>query len=288
MKKLFTVVAMLIMALGASAQEESENGGGLLSLFVEKFVNKADADNIVVNNLRQEIMSGITNSGRVHVVDVSTFEGTDIPTQKSDRIKFLRDREDKFDFMLEGTLNSVLSQKSVSKDGTTTYEAVINYTLALTDVDGGTLIKSDTFKDSYNVGGTADEAILKAIERAGSRMKKYVNDNFKVEAAIEALDEIDLKKNSVKTCYVSTGSSMGIEKGQIFEVFANIEVVGKQVRKKIGELKADEVMSEEMTHCSVKSGGPEIKKFFDDNIKLTVVSRAKKEALGGLGRSIGL
>ncbi len=286
MKKLFTVVAMLIMALGASAQEESEKEGGLLDLFVEKFVNKGDVNDIVVNNLRQEIMSGITNSGRVNVVDVSTYEGTNIPTQKNDRIKFLRD--EKFDFMLEGTLNSVLSQKSVSKDGTTTYEAVINYTLALTDVDGGTLIKSDTFKDSYNVGGTSDEAILKAIERAGSRMKKYVNDNFKVEAIIEALDEIDLKKNSVKTCYVSTGSDMGIEKGQIFEVFANIEVANKQVRKKIGELKADEVMSGEMTHCSVKSGGPEIKKFFDDNIKLTVVSRAKKEALGGLGRSIGL
>lgn len=277
MKKILTVVAMLVMAISASAQEES-NEGGLMDLFVEKFVNKGEVNDIIVNNLRQEIMSGITNSGRVNVTDVSTYEGSDLPTQKHDRLNALK--SEKFDFLLEGTLNSVLQQKSVSKDGTTHYEAVINYTLVLTDVESGVMLKSDTFKDSWNIGGTADEAVLKAIEKAGDRMKKYVNDNFKVEAVIEALDEVDLKKKSVKTCYVSTGSDMGIEKGQIFEVFANVEIVNKQVRKKIGELKADEVMSGEMTHCSVKSGGPEIKEFFDKGIKLSVVSRAKKDPLG--------
>ena len=169
MKKILTVVAMMVMAISASAQEEESKEGGLMSLFVEKFVNKGEVNDIVVNNLRQEIMSGITNSGRVNVVDASTYEGTDLPTQKHDRLKVLGE---KFDFVLDGTLNSVLQQKSVSKDGTTSYEAVINYTLVLTDAESGAMTKSDTFKDSWNIGGTADEAILKAIEKAGDRMKK--------------------------------------------------------------------------------------------------------------------
>lgn len=277
MRKIFCLVAMVFMVVGASAQDE------LKSLFVEKFVNNSQTNDITVQNLRQEIMSGITNSGRVTVVDESTLAGTDIPTSKRDRLKFLGEKG--FNFVLEGTLNSILQQKSISKDKQTTYyEAVINYTLTLTDVESGTVKSSDTYKDSWSTGGTADEAVLKAIEKAGDRMKKYVNDNFKVEAIIKALDDIDQKKNAVKTCYVSTGSDMGIEKGQIFEVFANLEVAGEPIRKKIAEIKADEVMSGTMTHCSVKSGGAEIKRYFDEKIVLTVVSRAKKEfGLGTLG-----
>jgi hypothetical protein len=77
---------------------------------------------------------------------------------------------------------------------------------------------------------------------------------------------------------------MGIAKGQIFEVFANIEVLGEPVRKKVAELKCDEVLSGTMSHCSVKSGGDLIKKYFDEGITLTVISRARKQSiLSGIG-----
>ena len=115
-------------------------------------------------------------------------------------------------------------------------------------------------------------------------MKRFVEDNFKVEAVVKGLDDVDLKKNVVKTCYVSIGEDMGIAKGQIFEVFANIEVLGEPVRKKVAELKCDEVLSGTMSHCSVKSGGDLIKKYFDEGITLTVISRAKKQSiLSGIG-----
>lgn len=278
MKKTLVILAtMMAVAISASAQVELKN------LFVEEFVNNSQTNDITVKNLRQEIMSGITNTGRVNVVDASTLP--DLPAQKRDRLKAMAD---KFDFVLEGTLNSILQQKSISKDKQTTYyEAVINYTLTLTDVQTGAVKGSETFKDSWSTGGTADEAVLKAIEKAGNRMLKYVNDNFKVEAVIKALDEIDQKKNAVKSCYVTVGSEMGIEKGQIFEVYANIEVAGEPVRKKVAELKAEEVMSGTLTHCNVKNGGAEIKKYFDDNIVLTVISRAKKDVLG-IGSKLGL
>ena len=125
-----------------------------------------------------------------------------------------------------------------------------------------------------------DQSETIAIERAKKRMKRFVDENFKVEAVIKALDEMD--KKGVKTCYVSTGSNAGITKGQIFEVFSQIEVAGEKVNKKIGELKAEEVLSGTLTKCSVKSGGDKIKTCFEQKTVMTVVSRAKKP--GGLER----
>lgn len=59
------------------------------------------------------------------------------------------------------------------------------------------------------------------------------------------------------------------------------DIAKRLVRKKIGEIKADEVMSDEITHCVVKNGGIDIYKcFFDEdytkNYSLWVVSRPKK------------
>jgi hypothetical protein len=111
-------------------------------------------------------------------------------------------------------------------------------------------------------------------------MARFVDDKFKVEAIIKALDQVDEKKGAVKTCYITIGSAAGIAKGQIFEVFANVKIAGEDVEKKIGEVKAKEVMSPTLTLCDVKSGGEEIKKNFEGGITMTVVSRAKKDILG--------
>lgn len=273
MKKLFALAALLLSAVSMMAQDDKPK------VLVDNFVNNAKASSIACNNLRQEIIAGLMATDRLVVVDAATID--DMPESKNERLGFLNDMG--IEFYIEGVLNSIdTRKKTTERDGKRTvhYEADINYTLNVLESETGITKSSETLKDSYTVGDTEDEAILKAIERAKKRMTRFVDENFKVEAIIKALDEVD--KKGVKSCYVSTGSNAGVSKGQIFEVFSKIEVAGEKVSKKIGELKADEVLSGTLTKCSVKNGGAEIKSCFDNKVVMTVVSRAKKQPLGGL------
>jgi hypothetical protein len=273
MKKLLTLVAVFMMAVCASAQDEQ------LTIFVEKFVNNSSQKDILVRNLHEAIISGLSGTGRLIVIDAGNYVGKPLPKERRDRVKALGE---KFDYFLEGTLNSVTSKHVSNKNGSY-YSATSNFTLILTDPHTG-IEKVRKVYSSESTGGTDEEAILESVTSASGYMKRFVEDNFKVEAVVKGLDDVDLKKNVVKTCYVSIGEDMGIAKGQIFEVFANIEVLGEPVRKKVAELKCDEVLSGTMSHCSVKSGGDLIKKYFDEGITLTVISRARKQSiLSGIG-----
>lgn len=270
MKKLLVMAALLLSVLPMVAQDDKPN------VLVEEFTNKSTASNVACNNLRQEIVSGIIATDRLTVVDAATI--SDMPKSKNDRLVFLGEMG--IQNYIEGTLNSVDTKKSTyESNGKTSYryDATINYTLTIIDTETGITKSSETFKDSYTIGDTEDEAILKAIENARKRMKRFVDNNFKVEATIKALDEVD--KKGVKTCYVNVGSNAGITKGQIFEVFSKVEVAGEMINKKIGELKAEEVLSGTLTKCSVKNGGADIKMCFDNKVALTVISRAKKPGL---------
>lgn len=281
MKKLLMMTtALLLSVLPMMAQEDKPN------VLVEAFANKSNASNVVCNNLRQEIVSALIDTERLTVVDAATL--SDMPKDKNDRLVFLN--EAGIQYYIEGTLNSVITQKKTSESGgqrTYSYQAEINYTLAVIDTETGVTKSSETYKDSYTIGDTENEAILKAIEYASKRMKRFVDENFKVEAVIKALDEVD--KKGVKSCYISIGSNAGITKGQIFEVFSTVEVAGEKIKKKVGELKADEVLSGTLTKCSVKNGGDEIKTCFEGKKVLSVVSRAKKlSPLERLNKTLGM
>ena len=265
MKKLFTVATMLVMTLAMMAQDEKPN------VVVAEFQNKSNASRVACNNLRQEIVSGLTETDRLTVVEATTLG--DMPKAKNELLLFLNSMS--VQFYLEGTLNSV-DTKSSTSNGKTKYEATINYTLTLIETETGITKSSETFKDSYTIGDTKDEAILKAIEYAKKRMKRFVDNHFKVEATIKALDEVDAKKG-VKSCYISVGSDAGISKGQIFEVFIKTEIAGEMIDKKVGEVRVEEVLSGTMSKCVVKNGGPDIKRNFDSQVKMTVLSRAKKQ-----------
>ena len=275
MKKLFVMAAMLLSVVGAIAQDAKQ------TVLVEQFVNKSSAKDVEANALQQAIVSGLVSTGRLNVVDAGTM--VDLPTVKNDRLIYLGDNG--IGWMVEGVLNTVsTAKKSMNISGKTSYyyEGNVNYTLTLINTETGLTTISETYTDS-STGDSETEAITAAINDAKKRMNRFVQNHFKVEATIKALDEVDAKKG-VKTCYISIGSDMGVENGQIFEVFAQIQIAGENVDRKIGEVKVVEVVSGTMSRCSTKSGGPEIKGAFDKQQKITVRSRAKKTiSLPGIG-----
>lgn len=262
MRKLFLVATMMLAVGAVSAQDKK-------SLCVDNFTNSTSFNEITVKNLRNEIIAGINATGRLTMVDVNTLG--ELPAVMNERVKALGEKG--VNYVLTGTLNSIEEKTSQSSDNKTKYQANVNYTLTVIDAETGETTASETQKVSWLTGETRDEAILKAIESAKSNMKKFVDNHFKVEATVKALDQVDDKKGA-KTVYITIGSGAGISKGQIFEVFAEVSVAGENVHKKIGELKAKEVMSGTLTLCDVKNGGKEIKAAFENGTTMSVVSRA--------------
>ncbi len=273
MKKIFVFAVMLMMAITASAQNEKK------VLCIEDFVNNAHCSDATLKSFQNEVITDIMATDRLTVVMASTFG--DLPSAKNERLKTFRSKG--VDYVLEGKLNSVTCQDKSSNEKKS-YRAEVNFSLTVTDAATGAVTGTYSDVTVYN-GTTEAESIQKAIETMDSMIKRFVDTYFKVSGFVKALDKYDAKKGA-KTVYITLGYDAGISEGQIFEVYTEAEVAGEKIVKKIGEVKASEVLSSTLTLCKVKNGEKEIYEAFIAEKTMVVVSRAKKlgvlDILGGL------
>lgn len=268
MKKLFSlVVALLLVTVAAFAQDDKKN------VAVEEFSYNSSIGTNWVTALRNNIIGGITNTQRVNVLDT---KNVNLPANKEERLAALGEM---VDVILTCHFNSLKTAYD-SKDKHYTCHA--NYTITLTDAKGGAVISTTPFEDSWLVGDNETDAINNCMEKAAKGMKKFVDNNFKTEAVIKQLDQVDEKKG-VKTAYISIGSNAGITAGQMFDIMEEVEIAGEKAQKKIGDAKAQEVVSGTLTLVKITKGGVEIKAAFNAGHKLIVITRAKKDLFGGLG-----
>lgn len=284
MKKIFSMVAVVMLfAISAFAQDNDQKG-----VCVDEFGYNSSIGTNWVTNLRNNVMEGILKTGRVKVIDITTLK--DLPTVQQDRLTKIS--EFGADVLLQGHYNS-LDCQAKTKDGKTHYETASDFTLTLVSTETGEVIGTQNFKNTWYSGETAKESITSALKEAIDDMRKFVDDNFKMEAVIKALDQVHPKKGA-KTVYISVGSDAGVQVGgggmntilnagvsgaSIFDVYQEIEVAGEKATKLIGTIKAKEVMGANLTLCTVTKGGVEIQKAFENNIKLIVKSRAAKSFL---------
>ena len=267
MKKLISIAAMmLLMCVATMAQDKK-------GIAIEDFTYNGSIGTNWVEVLRNNIIAGITNTGRLNVIDVKTLSS--LPTAKEERLVALG--EAGVDAILSCHFNSLKTGKN--KEGTY-WTCTSNYTITLTEV-GGAIISTTPFENSWLVGDNSTDAINNCLEKTTKDMKKFIDDNFKTEAIIKQFDQVDEKKG-VKTAYISVGSNAGIGEGQMFDIEEEYEVAGEKASKKIGDAKAQEVVSGTLTLVKITKGGVEIKKAFDAGHKLKVITRAKKDWSGGL------
>ena len=264
-KTLSFVAALFFMTLTASAQDKPV-------VCIEDFTNSSNLSASYAKQLQNEIISGISATTRVTIVQPSSFGK--LPKDPTEYENALKAKG--VNFILKGTLNDYttgVSESIIDKKKYST--AVVSYTLSLIDIETHQTVSSDTEKCTYNAGSSDSDALTKAIDAASDNMKKYVDRHFKIAGTIKALDQVDPKKGA-KTIYITIGSDAGITKGDILEVFAEANIAGEKANKKIGEVKVNEIMSGTLSLCSVKNGGLEIKKAFEEGTKMTVMTRPKK------------
>lgn len=270
MKKIFSFVALIMLcAISAFAQDNDQKG-----VCVDEFGYNTSIGTNWVTNLRNNVIEGILKTGRVKVIDITTLK--DLPKEQQDRLAKIKELG--VDVLLEGHYNS-LDCQAKTKDGKTHYETASDFNLTLKNTETGEIIGTQNFKNTWYSGETSQESITSALKEAIDDMRKFVDENFKMQAIIKALDQVDPKKGA-KTAYITVGSTAGIQTGQIFDVFQEIDVLGEKGTKLIGTAKAKEVIGENLTLCTITKGGVAIKEASDKNTKLIVVSRPPKDPLG--------
>lgn len=275
MKKIYSIIViMLVCVVNVWAQDSDKK-----NVCIDDFSYNSSIGTNWVTNLRNNVIQGIIQTGRLNVIDINNL--SDLSKVNEERLTQLR--ESNIDVLIKGHFNS-LDCKEKTKDGKKSYETTSDFTLTLIDTENGAVVGTQNFKNTWYSGESVEESITNALERNIGDMKKFVDNNFKMEAVVKALDQVDPKKGA-KTVYVSLGSDAGIQPGQMFDVFQEIEIAGEKGTKQIGTAKAKEVVSGKLTLCAITKGGVEIKTAFENKVKLIVVSRAKKEILGigGIG-----
>ena len=272
MKKFISIITGMLVGVATVFGQ----GNDKKNVCIDEFSHNSSIGTNWVANLRNNVVQGIMQTGRLNVIDIKNL--SDLSDTSEKRLTQLR--ESNVDVLIKGQYNALNCNSKTNKEGKTHYETLSDFTLTLVDTENGAVIGTQNFKNNSYSGETATESITKALEEAIGDMKKFVDNNFKMEATIKALDQVDPKKGA-KTVYVTVGSDAGIQPGQMFDVFQEVEIAGEKGTKQIGTAKAKEVVSGGLTLCTVSKGGIEIKTAFDNNVKLIVISRAVKDPLGG-------
>lgn len=256
MKKL--VLLALSVILGTAAISARQN------LLVKKFDYATSAGENYAHALRNKVMEGIAERGRVKVLDVATDDGVEA------------------DNILDGHLISITYVKSSDSKGAT-YTAKVNYSLKVTRVSDNEVINNKTFEASsptfMSTYRTQGDAAAAAINYAGAQMKDWVDEVFKSVGKIIEVSEV--KKDEAKMVYISIGSEEGIQKGQKLDVKVEKTVAGRPISKVIGEIKVEAVEGEDVSLCKVTKNGKAIQAAMAETPDaVTVVTKVNGNILG--------
>ena len=255
---------MLLVCVATIAQ-------GKKVVAIEEFTYNNSIETNWVEALRNNIIAGITNTGRMNVMDVRTLSS--LPSAKEERLAALAE------IGVYAILSCHFNSLKTGMDKDRKYwTCTSNYTITLTEA-GGAIISTTPFENTWLVGDNSTNAINKCLEKTTKDMRRFIDNNFKAEAVIKQLDQVDEKKGVI-TAYVNVGSNVGIIAGQMFEIREELEVAGEKASRRVGTAKAMEVVSGTLTLVKVTEGGVNVKRTYDAGRKLIVITRDKDPIFG--------
>ena len=271
MKKLFTILALALTLAPGYAQKKNivlgkTEGNGVQSQWVAK--------------MRSSILSGLTATGRLDVIDGASLNGLSSDTGQA----LAQLAEVGGQFYLEALLEDISTGSETLSSGKTNYKAKLEYSYKLYDVASGKVLSNKKLSHYGSSVDGRDAAISGAYGLIDDDIAQMVNTVFRVTAEIKAIDETHPKKGIVSV-YLGAGADDGVTVGNIFEIFKVMDVAGEQITSKIGEMKVAEVKSATLSLCKVTKGGKELQEALDNEIPVQVTSRPKTDTgrvLGGI------
>lgn len=274
MKRLLTISALILCVMPVFAQKNNIVLGKV----------SGNVDSQWTAKLRSGILQGLTSTGRLDVVDGVSLNGLASNTSEA----LLQLKEAGAQYYLEANLETLTtSSEYVSSASKTQYKAKLEYSYQLFDLSSGAVLsnkKTSHYGSSYD---SSDAAIANSFSLVDNDLVSMVNNLFRVTAEIKAINETHPKKGIISV-YLGAGSSDGVAKGNIFEIFKVMDVAGEMITEKIGEMKVVEVKSANLSLCNVTKGGKELQDAMDNELPVQVTSRPPKDILGGINNVLNV
>ncbi len=289
--KLGLAMAMMAGFFGidsAAAQETTSKP----NVFIDYFWRPTDVDGNVAEQLRGYVIEAINETNRVELIDVDSRSALQIEKERrlsgeladdGDMSRLAVMKEEGANALIQGRITSFVVKKHTSKDGSVYYDAAITYTLKAIDPNDGKLITSKTISagnEMFNLqtSPTADEAAMKTCKSAKRGVKGFIEEAFPVIGKVLEVGEV--KKNEVKTMYISLGSDAGVTKGNKFNICVERKIAGRTSQSVIGECEVESVEGVDISLAKVKKGGKELKAAIDGGQEIILKSIPKKEKIG--------
>lgn len=273
MRKLCVLWMGLMLIANVFAQTEEFRKPVVL---VNYFKRAGYVEQHEVERLRASMMSSITNSGRMNVVDIAT-EGT-----LSEELK-RRLREETIgdelarngemvqlgaNYILECTATNVtvLRKERKYKDKTEYYyEAKLTYAVNVVSTENGTVIYSQTY-ESKSEGETDSEARGEVFANgiscsALNEMAPLIGD------VVDTDYTVNKKGKKMETCYIRLGKIHGVKNGLFFNIDKVKYVAGEAIYERVGKLEVIAV-HDNISECKVFSEKEEVLAAMKDYLKM--------------------
>lgn len=290
-KSVLAVIAFVTTmgTFAANAQEETTSKPNVL---IDYFWGTAGVEDATVDQLRSYVIEGIRDTKRVDLIDVETQSSLRLEKSRReagvdadgdmDRLKTMQQAG--ANYIISGQVNSIAIEENTLDSGSKYYKAVLNYTLKCINPNDGKLVHSQSFKYGGELlntesGDTPEEATMKACRSAKKDVGKFVDACFPVVGTVLEIDQV--KKDEVKTCFISLGSAAGVNTKDRFSFNISREVAGRKSLKEIGEGVVTNVEGDDISVVEVKKGGKELKAALDGGQTIVVKSMVKKESILG-------
>lgn len=279
MKNILLLLSFCLIPMLGHAQT---NEDGKESVYIDYFSHPREISKNLAEALRNKIIEGIQKMNRVELIDVDSNEALKAEAKRRQETSAMGDAIARSEamttlgakYLIQGNITSMKGIQKTDSKGKTYYKGSVSYTLKIVDPSNGTLKNTQVFSHDGLTGSTGDtpeEAIIKTLDYAKISMDDYVNENFKINGTIVQVEST--KKDKAQTVYIDLGTKRGIQKGQKFTVFIEMDIAGELSLKEIGRLNVKEVLSGTRSLCSVNKGGEMIMKATKEEKKLVIISR---------------
>lgn len=289
-ESLIILTALVLTTPAVTAQETK----GKDNVLIDYFKHNKNIKDAHAAQLRNCVIQGIQETGRVELIDVSTIEALALEQQRrasgeldaagdTERIKVMQQQG--ANALIQGEITSLVVNENVLKsDNSKYYTAVVAYTLKVVNPNTGKTIITEAFKHgdeflNMQTSNSPEEAIVKVTQLAVRNMRPFVEKAFPLIG--EVIDKGEVKKDEIKTVYISLGSIHGVSEDNKFEICIQREIAGRTANSVIGELEIESVEGEDISLGKVKKGGKELFKAMENKQKIIVKSKAKGKNIFG-------
>lgn len=286
MKILNKIFIMVVLSTAISASVMAEDTTSKQNVLIDNFLYRDDIGAATALQLRNYVMQGIQETNRVDLIDVNSNAALAVEESRRnsgvdaagdpERLKVMV--QEGANALITGEVTGLVINERKLDSGSKYYEAVINYSLKVIDPNTGKIVFNKSFKHGGDLldmqsGDSPEEAIMLVSKKAVKEMRPFVEEAFPIYGSILEVNEV--KKDEVKSAYISVGSDTGVSKGNRFDICLERQVAGRTSQSVIGELEVVAVEGGDISLAKIKKGGKELKTALDANQTIVLKSKPK-------------